>query len=203
MKNLLVILFPFLSYTQIDNVAIQAEFGKLLNQYRVSQGQTQVTFNSDAKAAAKIQADYLASTCKINATTRQMTGIVGHTNPDPNLENAQKRVISVNSKYDSLFRNYILSATENAAGISGGEYNTQQIAVKLFEIWKKSVGHNLALLDEDNLEFGIYVSCVAHKVPYTDYEVDMATMSNKPVTKYFTDYIYTSSLVFITKVTMY
>lgn len=204
MKHLLVVLFPFLSFSQIDNVKLQTEFGKLLNEYRISKGKTPVTFNADAKGAAKIQADYLASTWHKDASG-QFVGILGHTNPDPDLKTPHDRVLAVNSKYDSLFTNNILSASECAAFIGGDKLNTEEAAARVLDLWKKSAPHNEALLDKYtiNLEFGIYLSTTDLQVAYYEYIVDLATMSSKPVTKYRTEAVYSIALVFITKVIWY
>jgi hypothetical protein len=201
MKKLLIVLFPFLSVAQIDNVALQEEFGKLLNEYRISKGKTPVTFNADAKAAAKIQADYLASTWHLD-TSGKYVGKVGHIHPDPNLKGPHERVLAVNPTYDSLFANNILGVCENAASLGSGELTTKQLAAKALDIWIKSPGHNAALLDNYsiNLEFGIYASTVIIELPYYEYVADPATMSSKSVLKYIPEPIYSVALVFITKI---
>ncbi len=201
MKKLLIVLFPFLSFSQIDNVALQAEFGKLLNEYRISKGKTPVTFNADAKGAAKIQADYLSSTWHLD-TSGKYVGKVGHIHPDPDLAGPQERVLAVNPKYDSLFANNILSVCENAASLGSGELTTKQLAAKALDIWIKSPGHNAALLDNYsiNLEFGIYASTAIIELPYYEYVADPATMSSKSVLKYIPEPIYSVALVFITKI---
>jgi hypothetical protein len=201
MKKLLIVLLPFLSVAQIDNVALQEEFGKLLNEYRISKGKTPVTFNADAKGAAKIQADYLASTVHKDSSGK-LVGKVGHIHPDPNLRGPQERVLAVNPEYDSLFANNILSVCENAAAIGSGELTTKQLAAKVLDMWMKSPRHNEALLDNYgiNLEFGIYASTTFTELPYYEYEADPATMSSKPVLKYHTLPKYSIALVFITKI---
>jgi len=202
MKKLLIVLFPFLSIAQIDNVALQEEFGKLLNEYRISKGKTPVTFNADAKGAAKIQTDYLASTWHLDASSGKYTGKVGHIHPDPNLRGPQERVLAVNPKYDSLFTNNILGVCENAASLGSGELNTKQLAAKVLDMWIKSPGHNAALLDNYsiNLEFGIYASTAYIELPYYEYVPDPATMSSKSVLKYLKEPTYSVALVFITKI---
>lgn len=204
MKTLLIALFPFISFAQIDNVALQAEFGKLLNEYRISKGKTPVTFNADAKGAAEIQADYLASTVYLDASG-QYVSKVGHIHPDPNLAGPKERVLAVNPKYDSLFANNILSVSENAAAIFRGELNTNQLAAKVLDMWIKSPEHNASLLDNYtiNLEFGIYASTAFIELPYYEYVPDPTTMSSKLVLKYRTEPTYSAVLVFITKVIWY
>lgn len=61
MKKLIVFLFPFISFAQIDNVKLQQDFVNELNVYRVSQGLNPVSLNSAEIGTAKVQANYCSS----------------------------------------------------------------------------------------------------------------------------------------------
>ena len=61
MKKLIVFLFPFISFAQIDNVKLQQDFVSELNVYRVSQGLNPVSLNSAEIGTAKVQANYCSS----------------------------------------------------------------------------------------------------------------------------------------------
>jgi uncharacterized protein YkwD len=62
MKKLIVFLFPFISFAQIDNVKLQQDFVKELNVYRASKGLKPVSLNSNEISTAKLQANYCSST---------------------------------------------------------------------------------------------------------------------------------------------
>ena len=61
MKKLIVFLFPFISFAQIDNVKLQQDFVKELNVYRASKGLKPVSLNSNEISTAKLQANYCSS----------------------------------------------------------------------------------------------------------------------------------------------
>ena len=61
MKKLIVFLFPFIAFTQVDNVKLQQDFVKELNAYRVSKGLNTVSLNSMDIETAKLQSNYCAS----------------------------------------------------------------------------------------------------------------------------------------------
>lgn len=61
MKKLIVFLFPFIAFTQVDNVKLQQDFVKELNIYRVSKGLNPVSLNSNENNTAKVQANYCSS----------------------------------------------------------------------------------------------------------------------------------------------
>jgi uncharacterized protein YkwD len=61
MKKLIVFLFPFISFAQIDNVKLQQDFVSELNTYRVGKGLKPVSLNSTEIGSAKVQANYCSS----------------------------------------------------------------------------------------------------------------------------------------------
>jgi uncharacterized protein YkwD len=58
MKQLLLVLLPFLSNAQVDNVTLQQEFVKELNVYRRSQNLGPVALDERSIHRAKLQAEY-------------------------------------------------------------------------------------------------------------------------------------------------
>jgi uncharacterized protein YkwD len=200
MKKLIIILFPFVAFTQIDNAVFQKEFTKVFNAYRLVNNKSQMKINTDANAAAKLQSDYLISTYKRDSTGK-LKGILSHSQPDTNLCSPARRLQFINPKYniDST------SIGENALVIIDYDVVSMDVfANKVLTIWKNSPGHNAALLDDwSKNEFGIYVSHSSYQEAYVEYEVDIATMSRKSVTKYRTIHYYTASIVFIGEIKWY
>jgi hypothetical protein len=200
MKKLIVIIFPFIAFTQIDNAAFQIEFAKVFNSYRVANNLTPLKINSDANKAAKIQSDYLISTY-IRDSSGTIKGVLTHDYPDSNLCSAARRLQFINPVYD------IKSTSIGECVLVIMDYDVvslETLADKVLNIWKKSAGHNAALLKvwEKN-EFGIYVSHASYQAAYVDYEVDVATLSRKPVTKYRTIHYYTATLVLLGEIKWY
>jgi uncharacterized protein YkwD len=61
MKKLIVFLFPFIAFTQVDNVKLQQDFVKELNAYRVSKGLNTVSIDNISNIKAARQANYCVS----------------------------------------------------------------------------------------------------------------------------------------------
>jgi len=151
MKKLLVILFPFVAFTQVNNAEIQAEFTKLINAHRAAAGVAPLKTNADAQKAAKIQSDYLASTLRIE--NNQVKAIIGHKHPEfPSPGDRLEEVNPVTAE------NFVTG--ENAAEFFEGSVDTSSkgIANQLFEQWKASPRHNAAMLLGDYTQYGIAVS---------------------------------------------
>ena len=198
MKKLFVLLLPFIASAQIDNVKLQQEFSKKLNEYRIAHGLNALTINENANAAAKIQSDYLISTYRRDSTGL-ITGLLGHDHPDSILSGPGLRLKYIDSTLDLN----TASIGENVLVLMAYRYDSiEQLAEKLFQVWKKSCGHNLNMLSK-RTEFGIYVSHTSFQASYVDLEFNVSTMKPKPVTKYITLNYYTSSLVLIGDVKWY
>ena len=60
MKKLIIFLFPFIAFTQVDNVKLQQDFIKDLNTYRTSKGLSSVRLDAECIQTAKKQAEYCA-----------------------------------------------------------------------------------------------------------------------------------------------
>ena len=169
----IAIIFVFTSkilFAQIvDNDAIQSLFFKQLNSYRAENGMNALTINLDAQSAAKIQSDYLASTVKV--VDGKLTGKCGHIHPT--LNSPKDRLLNVNPKLINI------SVAENAASSFAGvaPITTEQLVSLFLDMWKKSPGHNAALIDDYNFA-GISVS------------VNIVNTGN------ITFYYYTAALVF-------
>jgi uncharacterized protein YkwD len=65
MKKLIVFLFPFISFAQIDNVKLQQDFVNELNVYRESQGLNPISLNSADNKTAQNQVIYCVSMNKL------------------------------------------------------------------------------------------------------------------------------------------
>lgn len=200
MKKLIIILFPFVAFTQIDNAAFQKEFTKVFNAYRLVNNKSQMKINTDANAAAKLQSDYLISTYKRDSTGK-LRGVLGHDQPDTNLCSPARRLQFINPIYNidstSIGECVLVIIDHDVVSM-------EAFANKVLTIWKNSPGHNAALLKYwSKNEFGIYVSHASYQAAYVDYEVDVATLSRKPVTKYRTIHCYTASIVFIGQIKWY
>jgi uncharacterized protein YkwD len=148
----LAFIFVFISniiVSQVDNNSIQSLFIKQLNSYRAKNGMNELTINLDAQAAAKIQSDYLASTLKVVAG--KLTGKCGHIHPT--LNSPKDRLLNVNPQLINV------TVAENAASSFVGvtPSTTEQLVNLFLDMWKKSPGHNAALIDDYNFA-GISVS---------------------------------------------
>jgi uncharacterized protein YkwD len=180
MKKLLVILFPFVAFTQINNAAVQVEFAKLINAYRNENGVAPLKTNADAQKAALIQSDYLASTLRFENNNVKAT--CGHIHPE--FHGPQDRLNEVNPELAEQY-----GAGENAAIFFNDDVNLDAnlIAKQLFEQWKVSPKHNAAMLNASYTHFGIAASVASKTYSriITDYSVDI------------TYNLYASALVFL------
>jgi uncharacterized protein YkwD len=160
MKKLLVILFPFVAFTQVNNTEIQAEFTKLINAHRAEHGVAPLKTNADAQKAAKIQSDYLASTLRIE--NNQVKAIIGHKHPE--FTSPGDRLEEANPVTAEKF-----ITGENVAEFFEGSVDTTSkgIANQLFEQWKASPGHNKNMLLADYTHYGIAVSVSQATSTYT------------------------------------
>jgi len=149
MKKLIVILFPFVAFSQIDNATIQLEFIKLLNQYRIQHGIKPVTINLDAQKAAKIQSDYIASTFQVDKD--KLNYQCGHSHPIYNSPTDRLKV--VNPVLEES-----LSVAENAAVFFNVTLLSKDIAQHVFEQWKSSPTHNAIMLNPKCSQIGIFIS---------------------------------------------
>jgi uncharacterized protein YkwD len=151
MKKLIIILFPFVAFTQVNNAEIQVEFTKLINAHRAANGVAPLKTNADAQKAAKIQSDYLASTLRIE--NNQVKAIIGHKHPE--FHSPHDRLEQVNPVTAEKF-----ITGENAAEFFEGSVDTTSkgIAKQLFEQWKASPDHNKNMLLDDYTQYGIAVS---------------------------------------------
>ncbi len=61
MKKLIILLFPFIAFAQIDNTKLQHEFVKELNSYRVSKGLNVVKLTDSDNKKAECQTRYCVS----------------------------------------------------------------------------------------------------------------------------------------------
>jgi len=164
MKKLIVILFPFVAFTQINNAEIQAEFTKLINAHRAEHGVAPLKPNADAQQAAKIQSDYLASTLHIE--NKQVKFRISHTHPE--FPSPDDRLTEVNPALVDKF-----STGENVAGFFDSNNPTSKdIAIQLFEQWKASPEHNKNMLLDEYSHFGLTVSIsrvtANHTSPHTN-----------------------------------
>lgn len=75
MKKLFVLLFPLLSFSQIDNVKLQQDFVKELNVYRVSKGLNPVIINKDNNIKAERQAKYCVSISTLTHDYPEFKGV--------------------------------------------------------------------------------------------------------------------------------
>jgi uncharacterized protein YkwD len=164
MKKLLVILFPFVAFTQVNNAEIQAEFTKLINAHRAEHGVAPLKTNADAQKAAKIQSDYLASTLRVE--NDQIKAIIGHIHPE--FPRVSDRLEEANAVTAENF-----TTGENAAEFfNDNNPSSKDIANQLFEQWKASPGHNKNMLLGDYTQYGIAVSVsqttITHTFPNTN-----------------------------------
>lgn len=202
MKKLFVLLFPFVAFSQFNITKFQQEFTKAFNDYRALNNLSALPINANANSSAKIQSDYLISTYHLDTVSGKITGKIGHGNPDSLLGSPFLRL----KQFDPTLDPSTSSIGENVLILSGYDaYNlvdVKKMAAQCISSWKKSIGHDLNLKSERS-SFGINVSHITVTVPYTDYEVDVATLGRKAVTKYQTLDYYAISLVLIGEPTYY
>jgi uncharacterized protein YkwD len=161
MKKLIVILFPFIVSAQVDNTAVQTEFAKLINAYRIENGLTPLKTNADAQTAAKIQSDYLASTLRFENNSVKF--IIGHKHPVFN--SPSDRLAEVNpelSEHCGVGENAAMFLDDNA------KLAAKLIAANVFKQWKESPAHNEAMLDDMYTHFGIAASVNSKTFPHVD-----------------------------------
>jgi len=152
MKKLIVILFPFIASAQVDNAAVQAEFAKLINAYRIENGVAPLKTNADAQKAACIQSDYLASTLRVENSKVKYT--CGHIHPE--FPSDDDRLAEVNSELADHFDAGECAAVNLDPGIVN--MTPKEIALLFFNQWKTSPLHNAAMLNDVYTQFGITVS---------------------------------------------
>lgn len=159
MKNLFVLLLPFIASAQINNAAVQSEFAKIINLYRVENGVAPLKINTDAQKAALIQSDYLASTLRYENNAVKAT--CGHIHPE--FHSPIDRLNEVNTVLAEKF-----VAGENAALFFDDVENlaANLIAKNLFEQWKASPAHNAAMLNSGYTHFGIAATVTTKTFPH-------------------------------------
>lgn len=202
MKKLFVLLIPFVATSQFNNLEFQSEFTKVFNEYRNSNNLPSLSINTNANSSAKIQSDYLISTYHRDTITKKIIGNLGHTNPDVYLYSPALRLKSIDTTLDidsaSIGENILVLASYDEYDL----IDNKQLAKDVLQIWKTSVGHDLNLKSVRD-SFGIYISHTTIDIPYTDYEIDVATLTPKLVTKYYTHHYYIATLVLVGNVTWY
>jgi uncharacterized protein YkwD len=168
MKKLIVILFPFIASAQVDNAAVQIEFTKLINAYRIENGVAPLKTNADAQKAACIQSDYLASTLRFENNNIKAT--VGHIHPE--FRAPQDRLAEVNPEMSEQY-----GVGENTAIFFDDNANltAKLIAADVFKQWKESPGHNAAMLNNIYTHFGIAasVNSKTFQLVQADFSVDI------------------------------
>jgi uncharacterized protein YkwD len=175
MKNLVFVFFVFVSqvlFSQLNNVAIQLEFVKVLNTYRIENGLNPVKVNVDIQEAAKIQSDYIASTY-YNYKDSCLRGKSGHFHP--NYPNPSDRLRFVNSKLEG-----VSLVSENMLFFSGGCLKSQTVEeyVKVtFNSWKNSPGHNKIMLNPSIEYIGLSLSTKQVKVNVVTFDVYIAVLN--------------------------
>jgi uncharacterized protein YkwD len=75
MKKLIVFLFPFISFAQIDNVKLQQDFVKELNVYRASKGLKSVSIDTISNIKAARQANYCVSISTLTHNYPEFKGV--------------------------------------------------------------------------------------------------------------------------------
>jgi uncharacterized protein YkwD len=150
MKKLLVILFPFVAFTQVNNAEIQAEFTKLINAHRAANGDAPLKPNADAQAAALIQSDYLASTLRVE--DNQVKFLIGHKHPVFTAPNDRLEEV------DPVTAENFTTGENVAEFFDMDNPTSKDIAEELFEQWKTSPDHNKNMLLDEYTQYGIAVS---------------------------------------------
>jgi uncharacterized protein YkwD len=161
LKKLIIILFPFVAFAQVNNAEIQAEFTKLINAHRAANGVAPLKTNSDAQKAALIQSDYLAST--LHVENNKVKSKIGHLHPDfPNVTDRLAEVNPVTAEKFITGENAAVQLNPNIANMT-----SKEIAVLFFEQWKASPDHNKNMLLDDYTQYGLAVSVSQATSTYT------------------------------------
>lgn len=155
MKKLIILLFPFIAFTQINSNTFQYEFAKLLNAYRVQNHLTPVQVNVKLTQAAQIQSDYLASTVIVDSVGK-IKSKIGHAHPKFNSPNDRLAEVDSNLASRSITSECVAMSYFTESSTS------QDLAKDAFEMWKKSTDHNAILLSDIN-EIGVSISLTINK----------------------------------------
>ena len=187
MKKLVVLLFPFIASSQIDNNKLQEEFIKIMNSDRSRYSFYPIQISSDATLAAKIQSDYIASTFHLEG--RELVATCGHDNP--NFPKSRDRVLEINPDLNPKL------VVENVAGrFEISKISEDTLAQLFFNQWKKSPGHYTNMLDAYTY-CGIYVSVKTISVKITKSQINTNTFELETVFEEMPQYYYSAALVFI------
>ena len=128
---------------------VNKELIKLINDYRVKQKLSIVTYDSALQKATQLQSEYMS----INT-------IVTHKNPTPGLESFKDRVETLNGHYNFKSINNIIVGGECAAqtSIFLTYFDNSSFAKDIFELLKNSVPHNKILLNPNATRIAVSTS---------------------------------------------
>jgi uncharacterized protein YkwD len=147
MRSILLILLSciLVSFKPTSNFGDKYEFLKLLNEYRASKGLNFLQYDQVLEKAAQLQCEY----------NYRQHNEGGHDNLNPNCTTVYNRVYQVGYKPSKSYPNYICK--ENCVVyLNASQTRVLNIEKNILESYKKSDGHNQAMLKDNIEKIGYY-----------------------------------------------
>lgn len=128
---------------------VNKELIKLINDHRIKNKLSTVTYDSALQKATHLQSEYMS-----------VNNILTHSNTNVNLSSFKKRIETLNGQYNFKSINNIISGGECIARTSVflSYFDTVSFAKNIFELLKNSAPHNKILLDPDATRIATSVS---------------------------------------------
>lgn len=146
MKNLLTIIFIFISVFVMAQTKLDTLVFNKVNEYRIANGLNKIKWDTAAYKASKYHSNYLES---LSAKNNYTVVITGHSEKSKGFEDASNRFVKFNGKVKPINGGVWLGeiVQTNAKNYKDNDsLKLAKLATEIVEDWKQSPEHNKIML---------------------------------------------------------